>query len=64
MKVQLEFLNSSSERYDGGSSNEAIRLAVAVRALCHQSGTTDADPRDGEPNCAHDGGMRRTIVLL
>lgn len=42
LKVQLEFLNSSSRAYDEGDSSEAIRLAVTVRVLCHSTNSSHA----------------------
>lgn len=39
---QLDFLDTSLERYDAGHEHEALRVAVALRILCH-----DATPPPG-----------------
>ena len=43
---QLRFIDTSCRLYDKGDRDEAFRIAVALRVICHQGiGVTNAEPR-------------------
>lgn len=37
LKRQLVFLRNSVAAYDAGSKEEAVRIGVVIRVLCHDS---------------------------
>lgn len=56
LKRQLGFIQKSCEAYDAGDDAEALRIAIALRVLIHQ--TTNSD------SLLNQMGIRNTIKLL
>ena len=40
LEEQLQFIRRSSEAYDGGAEEEALRIATALRVIFHQTGSS------------------------